>query len=532
MTPLIEDVEGLGLVSIHYSLTLIGNIFKYSQFKEEMDNIIFSMRSLGMDICENTNYNLTHFLSYLPGNGNTIPMIDRGIMPASMASCFPLQESIERNISYRGVPFFQRVSNNLIYIDIVKAKTTNKTILVFGKPGTGKSFTVNYLIDYFIREGHYLIISDLGMSYKKAAEFHGGVNMEATVKNPVKLNPFAVVQNKNGRWEYEDGADDETFLINLFFILWSGGDKDKVLSNNINSLFSKLIRNYLGTCSRNKQSPNYDDFYYHSIRDLESQNDLKDIDEAFTLAGYKLVMSQFLKKNEQGESNRYGFVFDEDVSDMDSMLNNRFVIFEMEHIKNDKVLFSITYYILSALVIRRLIRDKQKRGDKSLIFVMDECWMLLNGDYGNNSAFIAYCVRTFRKHGGVLIIITQAVADIANHEEIGDFVIKSSSIYLLKKQDANTEKDIQRMLNLSDFNTQLLYSIPDSGIHTDLFMQFDGVASTVSLQTCDYQYWLYTSNADDNRKLNEYRAKAPNIRVAIKNLLEDDSLNEANSSNN
>ena len=39
-------------------------------------------------------------------------------------------------------------------------------------------------------------------------------------------------------------------------------------------------------------------------------------------------------------------------------------------------------------------------------------------------------------------------------------------------------------------------------------------------------------NADDNRKLNEYRAKAPNIRVAIKNLLEDDSLNEANSSNN
>lgn len=515
---IVEVISELNLVSFHYGVTFIGNTFDYKFFKEEIDNVIFSLKARGMDICENTRQNLAHFLSYLPGSSGVIPMIDRCVLPAAMGLSFPMMDSINRNVSYNGIPFRERLSDNLIFINVIKANTSNKTILIFGAPGTGKSFTTNYIIDYCVQAGHHVIVSDLGYSYKKLAEYHGGVNMECTKENPIRLNPFAVLTFKDGMYGFEDESDEE-FLIALFFTCWAGADKSKNMDNVISQTLSKLIRNYIASCSKTASKPNYDGFYHHAVNSLENDKEFKDLD--FDKPGFKLVMSQYLKKKEDGTSGRYGYVFDENVSDTDSLLNNRFVIFELENIKDDKILFTLTYFILSALVIRRLIREKHKRGDKSLVFVLDECWMLLSGDYGNTSGFIAYCVRTFRKHRGVLIIITQQVTDIADNKEIGEMVIRSSSMKFLKKQQPQSEKTIQEKLNMSDFNRDLLYSIKDQ--YKELYMEFDGIGAVMKIDVAPYQYWLYTSSPDDNYKLNDYRAKAPNIRVAIKNLLEEET---------
>lgn len=513
----VEAFSTLQLVTFHYGISFIGNTFDYKFFKEEVDAVIFSLKARGMDVCENTRQNFAHFMSYLPGASGSIPMIDRSVLPVNMAMSFPMMDSVNRNVSYNGIPFRERVSNNVIFLNIIRAHTSNKTILVFGAPGTGKSFTTNYLIDNFIQEGHHVIISDLGYSYKKLAEYHEGVNMECTKENPIRLNPFAVLAFRNGTWQFEDEESDEEFLIALFFTCWAGADKSKQMDNVISQTLSKLIRNYMAYLSKGNNKPNYDSFYNHAINSLENDKEFRDIN--FDKSGFRLVMSQYLKSNEDGKPGRYGYVFDENVSDTDSLLNNRFVIFELENIKDDKILFTLTYFILSALVIRRLIREKHKRGDKALVFVLDECWLLLSGEYGNTSAFIAYCVRTFRKHRGVLIIITQQVSDIADNKEIGDMVIKSASMKFLKKQEPQTESFIQGRLNMSDFNRDLLYSINDK--YTEIYMEFDGIGAVMKIDVAPHQYWLYTSAPDDNLRLKGYRDKAPNIRVALKNIIED-----------
>lgn len=519
----VDAFNTLNLVSFHYGISFIGNSFDYKFFKEEIDTVIFSLKARGMDVCENTRQNFAHFMSYLPGASGSIPMIDRSILPAEMALSFPMMDSVNRNVSYNGIPFRERISGNVIYLNIIRAHTSNKTILIFGAPGTGKSFTTNYLIDNFIQEGHHVIISDLGYSYKKLAEYHEGVNMECTKDNPIRLNPFAVLTFRNGSWQFEDEESDEEFLIALFFTCWAGADKSKHMDNVISQTLSKLIRNYMAYLSKSNSKPNYDGFYYHAVNSLENDKEFREIN--FDKSGFRLVMSQYLKKNEDGRPGRYGYVFDENVSDTDSLLNNRFVIFELEHIKDDKILFTLTYFILSALVIRRLIREKHKRGDKALVFVLDECWLLLSGEYGNTSAFIAYCVRTFRKHRGVLIIITQQVSDIADNKEIGDMVIKSASMKFLKQQEPQTESFIQGRLNMSDFNRDLLYSIDDK--YREIYMEFDGVGAVMKIDVAPHQYWLYTSSPDDNLRLKAFRDKAPNIRTAIKNIIEESKTVES-----
>jgi len=516
----IDEYSALNLVSFHYGVVFIGDSYQSHVMKEEVDNVIFSMRAQGMDVCENIRQNLAHFMSYLPAAAGSIPMVDRCILPAAMAAAFPMNDSVNRNISYQGVPFKERLSGNLLFINIINANTTNKTILIFGASGTGKSFTVNYLLDNFIMAGHHVIVSDLGYSYKKLAEYHRGINMECTKENPLKLNPFSVLSKKDGIWQFEDELD-EDFLIALFFTCWAGGDKNRSLDNVTSQTLSKLIRNYMHYCNQKNLSPNYDAFYTHAINGLEKDKEFQDLD--IDKAGFKLVMGQFCKKRDDGTSGRYGYLFDENASDTSSMLQNRFVIFELENIKNDKILFTITYFILSALVVRRLIQDKHKRGDKSLVFVLDECWMLLSGEYGNTSGFIDYCVRTFRKHKGTLIIITQSVSDIADNKEIGEMVIKSSSMKFLKKQIAvgqeDNRRELQAKLNMSDYNRDLLFSIDDK--FKEIYMEFDGVGAVMRIDVAPHQYWLYTSSPDDNNRLNEYRNKAENINIAIKNLLDE-----------
>jgi hypothetical protein len=43
----------------------------------------------------------------------------------------------------------------------------------------------------------------------------------------------------------------------------------------------------------------------------------------------------------------------------------------------------------------------------------------------------------------------------------------------------------------------------------------------MKIDVAPHQYWLYTSNPDDNLRLKAFRDKAPNIRVAVKNIIEE-----------
>jgi len=514
----VENEKDLGLISFHYGMVLIGNSFAYSRFKDEVDLLLQNLNSKGFYISENINQNLSHFISYLPGSTGCVPLIDRCILPAKAAFCFPMMDSINRNISYRGIPFKQRIGDNILFIDIANSNTVNYTILFFGQPGTGKSFSVNFIIDNLIQSGHFVIVCDLGFSYKKLNEFHNGVNMECTRENPLKLNPFSVLIWKNDVLQFEDDTD-EDFLVSLLFTIWAGDDPTQTLEGINKQTLSLLIRRYVSDCNKSKRKPNFDDFYYFTVNALDNDKEFSEI--SFNKADYKLGMTSFLKKDSKGESGRYSYIFDEDVEDNYSLLKNRFVIFELEHIKNDKKLFALTYYLMTALVVRKLIREKKQRGDKKLILVLDECWMLFSKDYGNNSAFIIYCVRTMRKHNGILVIITQQISDIADNAEVSEVIIKSSSMKFIKQQlPGNESKNYaQNALNMTDFNTDLLFSIKNK--HKELYMEFDGTATVLAIDPPPYSYWLYTSNAEDNLKLQEYRNKAPNIRVAVKNLLED-----------
>ena len=523
MKDVVDNEKDLGLVMFHYGITLIGNIFAYQDFKDEVDDILQKLNTKGFYICENINQNLSHYISYLPGVTGCIPKIDRCVLPAKLAFCFPMMDSINRNITYRGIPFKERLSENLIFVDIANPKTVNFTMLFFGQPGTGKSFSVNFIIDNLIQAGHFVVVCDLGFSYKKLNEFHGGVNMECTRENPLKLNPFSVLIWRNEILQFEDDTD-EDFLVSLLFTIWAGDDPTQSLEGINKQTLSLLLRRYVTECNKNKNKPNFDDYYYFSVNALDNDKEFTDI--SFNKADFKLGMTSFLKKDSKGEAGRYSYIFDDSVDDNYSLLKNRFVIFELEHIKNDKKLFALTYYLMSALVVRKLIREKKQRGDKKLVLVLDECWMLFSKEYGNNSAFIIYCVRTFRKHNGVLIIITQQISDIADNQEVSEVIIKSSSMKFIKQQSPGIESRnyAQNALNLTDFNTDLLYSIKNK--HKELYMQFDETATVMSIDPPAYSYWLYTSNAQDNLKLQEYRDRAPNIRVAIKNLLEDINNNQ------
>ena len=126
------------------------------------------------------------------------------------------------------------------------------------------------------------------------------------------------------------------------------------------------------------------------------------------------------------------------------LLGKRFIVFELDNIRDNKVLLPIVTIIIMETFISKM---RKLKGIRKMILI-EECWKALAS--ANMSNYIRYLFKTVRKFFGEAVVVTQEVEDINNSD---------CKILLDQRKYVNKFDEIQSLLGLTDKERAQILSI-------------------------------------------------------------------------
>jgi hypothetical protein len=142
-------------------------------------------------------------------------------------------------------------------------------------------------------------------------------------------------------------------------------------------------------------------------------------------------------------------------NDMDSSLfDEQFIVFEIDKVKDDPVLFPIIVLIIMDVFTQKM---RIKKGRKCL--VIEEAWKAIATPV--MAEYIKYLYKTARKHWAMVGVVTQEIQDITSSDIVKEAIINNSDVFMLLDQSKFKDKfdDIKATLALTDIDCKKIFTI-------------------------------------------------------------------------
>jgi conjugation system TraG family ATPase len=437
------------------------------------------------------------FQANCPGNSSNINKVHRFILPTEAISTFLNLETTATK-STSGILFCDTVHEEPVRVDLwdsplKKGLIVNRNRLIFGPSGTGKSFLVNHIVSQYYEQGHHIIIMDIGNSYKKLCHLVGGDYLEYEIENPLKFNPF----------DFEEySIDKKEFLISLLIFLWKGSDnkptreEKNVLSKYLDDFFQKIEEN-------DSIKPCFNAFYEYIV-----ENDIEGASLFFNKKSFVFSTVDFYKGGD------YSFILN--AEDRMDFLHKRFIVFELDNIKDHPILFPL---VIMLLIETTMDKIRNLPGIKKSIFI-DECWKPLS--QGEMVGFIKYLYKTIRKFYGEIAIATQDIDDIIS-TDAGPAMINNTDTFLLlsHKKKLSLKDKFYQHLSFTESDVSKLYAT-DKG---EVFIKMGSLSNVYKVKVSPQRYACYSSNGDENETIYKTYKKIGNIKMAFENFIDQKNNN-------
>ncbi len=374
-----------------------------------------------------------------------------------------------RHVPFKISMFRAAMANNLV---------TNYNAMVVGPTGTGKSFFMNELVRSCYDDNSDISIIDNGDSYEGLTQIiheesggKDGIYHSWDDSHKLSFNPFVDIAH----WLMEGGALDSSHLDVIYFVcllqtIWSpkGG-----WDSSSSSILMEIIRRFVNSVKGMDHLVIFDDFVSYLRNDVSGKINYrgKDLDgtKAFYIEGqavdhYSFDISSFLMAlAPYSLHGSYGFFLNE--REPTDLFNNRFIVFEIKAVANDKSDSGKLFFSLLVLSIMNSFQRKM-RADTSRfkILVIEEAWMALANK--TMSPFLNENWKVGRKYSVSNIVVTQQVSDLVGIKIDGSDVIKDTiisntgTVMLLDQRQAQKNfEDLSSLLNLSESQQAMVRSI-------------------------------------------------------------------------
>ena len=516
----LNEAHSKGLISVRCHC----NVMAWSDDREEIKRIRNDVGSqLALMECKprhNTVDVPTLFWAGIPGNEADFPAEESFYTFLGQALCLFVEETnYKSSLSPFGIKMADRVSGRPLHIDISdlpmkKGITTNRNKFILGPSGSGKSFFTNHMVRQYYEQGAHVLLVDTGNSYQGLcslihARTHGedGIYFTYEEKDPIAFNPFYV---EDGIFDIEKKESVKTLILTL----WKRDDEpptraeEVALSNAVNLFLEKIRRD-------SSIKPSFNTFY-EFIRD-EYQDILKEKrtrEKDFDVWGFLNVLEPYYRGGE------YDFLLNSD-KQLD-LLNRRFIVFELDNIRDNKVLLPIVTIIIMETFITKM---RKLKGIRKIILI-EECWKALAS--ANMSNYIRYLFKTVRKFFGEAVVVTQEVEDIISSPIVKGTIINNSDCKILLDQRKYMNKfdEIQALLGLTDKERAQILSINmannPSRKYKEVWIGLGGTQSAVyATEVSLEEYICYTTEETEKLELMRLTERiGGNIELAIKQLAE------------
>lgn len=460
----------------------------------------------------------TLFWGGIPGNEADFPAEESFYTFLEPALCFFTAETNYRSSpSPFGIKVVDRLTGIPLHLDISdepmrRGICTNRNKFVLGPSGSGKSFIVNHLMRQYWEQGAHIVLVDTGNSYKGLCELirnktHGddGIYLTYTDEAPICFNPF---YTDDGVFDIEKRESIKTLILSL----WKRDDEaptraeEVALSNAVNLYLAELKKDVALV-------PSFDTFYEFvktDYRRLLRQKNVREKD--FDIDGFLNVLEPYYKGGE------YDYLLNSD-KQLD-LLNKRFIVFELDNIKDHKILFPIVTIIIMETFISKM---RRLHGVRKVILI-EEAWKAIAKE--GMAEYLKYLYKTVRKYFGEAITVTQEVDDIISSPIVKDSIINNADCKILLDQRKYMTKfeSIQALLGLSEKEKAQILSInmanDPSRLYKEVWIGLGGVQSAVyAIEVSAEEYFAYTTEETEKTEVFALAEKlGGDLEAAIRQL--------------
>mgnify|MGYP002746835822 FL=1 len=517
----LNDAHSYGLTSVRCHCNIIAWTDNAQELKNVRNDVGSQIAVMECKPRHNTVDAATLYWAGMPGNAADFPAEESFYTFIEQALCFWTGETNYRSsLSPFGLKMSDRISGKPLHVDISdlpmkKGITTNRNKFVLGGSGSGKSFFMNHLVRQYYEQGTHIVLVDTGNSYQGLCSLirqktggEDGIYFTYTDESPIAFNPFY--------------TDDKVFDIEkresiktLLLALWKKDNEpatrsEEVALSNAVSLYIERIK------AGEVDTPSFNTFYEFVRTDYRKILREKEVREKdFDLAGFLNVLEPYYRGGE------YDFLLNSD-RQLD-LLSKRFIVFEIDQIKDHPILFPVTTIIIMELFINKMRRLK---GIRKMI-VIEEAWKAIAS--ANMADYIRYLYKTVRKFYGEAVVVTQEIDDIISSPIVKESIINNSDCKILldQRKYLNKFSQIQSLLGLTDKEKAQILSVNMSNDprrrYKEVWFGLGGVESAVyATETSLEEYLCYTTEESEKVEVERLtRELGGDIERAIKRLAEE-----------
>ncbi|AQX51336.1 TraG family conjugative transposon ATPase [Elizabethkingia anophelis] len=493
----LNQAHSFGLSSVRAHFNVMGWSEDKGELKQMKNDIVSSFSKMECKTRHNTTDAASLFWSAIPGNASDFPAEESFYTFLPQAVCFFTQETnYHSDSSAFGIKMAERIFGKPVHVDISdlpmkKGIITNRNKFILGPSGSGKSFFTNHMVRQYYEQGAHVLLVDTGNSYQGLCELikgqtlgEDGIYFTYSEQSPIAFNPF---YTRDRVFDLEKKESIKTLILTL----WKRDDEPPRRSEEV--ALSSAVSGYLDLITENKQSGSFNGFYEYIKGEFREMLEKKSVREKdFDLANFLNVLEPYYKGGE------YDYLLNSS-KELD-LFSKRFIVFEIDAIKDHKILFPVVTIIIMEVFIGKMRRLK---GIRKLILI-EEAWKAIAKE--GMAEYIKYLFKTVRKFFGEAIIVTQEVDDIIHSPIVKESIINNSDCKILLDQRKYINKfdDIQRMLGLTDKQKDQILSINLSNDphrhYKEVWIGLGGIDSKVyATEVSPEEYLTYTT--EENEKL-------------------------------
>ena len=199
------------------------------------------------------------------------------------------------------------------------------------------------------------------------------------------------------------------------------------------------------------------------------------------------------------------------------LLHSRFIVFEIDTIKDHPILFPVVTIIIMELFMAKM---RGLPGVRKIILI-EEAWKAIAK--AGMADYVKYLFKTVRKYYGEAIVVTQDLDDILNSDIIRQTIVNNADMKILLDQRKYEQrfKDVQQMLGLPDREVPKVLSLNKANDPTKQYKEVYiwPLAKVYRVEASPEAYLCYTTEEKEKIKVKEAAIQHGSLERGIKSLL-------------
>ena len=538
--------ENKQLVYTHYNFVV--GVSPDTDLQKCTNHLENSFGRMGIHISKRAYNQLELFVNSFPGNCYGMSdEYDRFLTLGDAASCLMYKEKIQHSEDTPLKVYYTDRQGVPVAIDITGKEgrnklTDNSNFFCLGPSGSGKSFHMNSVVRQLWEQNTDVVMVDTGNSYEGLCEYVGGKYISYTEEKPITMNPFRINRE-------ELNVERTGFLKNLVLLIWKGSQgtvtktEDRLIDQVITEYYDTYFNGFTGFTpplredlrksliiddrNRSHQNPDeteaqreerlertinqieqrrkelkveslsFNTFYEFSVQripDICSENSIGGID----ISTYRYMMKDFYRGGNHDKTLN---------ENMDSSLfDETFIVFEIDAIKDDPLLFPIVTLIIMDVFLQKMRIKKNRK-----VLVIEEAWKAIASPL--MAEYIKFMYKTARKFWASVGVVTQEIQDIIGSPIVKEAIINNSDVVMLLDQSKFRERfdEIKAILGLTDVDCKKIFTInrlenkEGRSFFREVFIRRGTTSGVYGVEEPRECYMTYTTERAEKEALKLYK---------------------------